>query len=82
MPTTNDNKEKEQASVPFFVHEGMMTRMYRIIRILALLLVAALVIFVLNNIVWMKYVERQRAEMTVEEPYAAGVYEQSDTGDH
>lgn len=70
--------EEQQASVPYFVHEGMMTRMYRIIRILALLLVAALVIFVLNNIVWMKYVERQRVVTTVEEPYAAGIYQQSD----
>ena len=60
-------QDEMQASVPYFVHEGVITRMYRIIRMLALLLVAALVIFVINNVIWMRYVERQRAEMSAEE---------------
>lgn len=74
-------ENEKQAAVPYFVHEGAMARMERIIRILAALLVAALIIFVINNVIWMNYVERQRQEMTVEEVVAdEGVYEQSDPG--
>jgi len=70
--------DDKQASVPYFVHEGAMARMERIIKILAWLLVAALIIFVINNIIWMEYVERQRQETTIEEVVdATGVYEQS-----
>ena len=72
--TENEN----QASVPYFIHEGAMARMERIIRILAGLLVAALIIFVINNIVWMKYVEHQRAETVIEGVVADGVYQQPD----
>ena len=73
-------EEEKQASVPYFIHEGMMTKMYRIIKILAWLLVAALVIFVINNVIWMNYVERQRAEHAIEEVADAGVYQQPDQG--
>lgn len=73
-------EEEKQASVPYFIHEGMMTKMYRIIKILAWLLVAALVIFVINNVIWMGYVERQRAEYAIEEVADAGVYQQPDQG--
>lgn len=73
-------EEEKQASVPYFIHEGMMTKMYRIIKILAWLLVAALAIFVINNVIWMGYVERQRAEYAIEEVADAGVYQQPDQG--
>jgi len=68
----------KQASVPYFIHEGAMARMERIIRILAALLVASLIIFVINNIVWMRYVEKQRAEAAIE-VVADGIYQQPDT---
>lgn len=70
--------EEKQASVPYFIHEGAMARMERIVKILACLLVASLIIFVVNNVVWMKYVERQRAEYEIAE-VQDGVHEQSDT---
>lgn len=75
-------EEKEnRASVSYFIYEGAMARMERIIRILAYLLVAALVIFVINNVVWMKYVERQKAEAQVEEVITdAGIYKYPDSG--
>lgn len=73
-------EEEKQASVSYFVHEGMMTKMYKIIKILSWLLVAALVIFVINNVIWMGYVERQRAEYAIEEVADAGVYQQPDQG--
>ena len=69
--------EDNKASVPYFIHEGAMARMERIIRILAGLLVAALIIFVINNIVWMKYVEKQLTETAIE-VVADGVYQQPD----
>ena len=65
------SENEKLAQVPYFVHEGQMARMERIIRVLAALLVAALIIFVLNNIVWMRYVENQR-----------GAYEEAITGLH
>lgn len=73
-------EEEKRASVPYFIHEGAMARMERIIRILAMLLVAALIIFVINNVVWMKYVEKQTAQTVVEEVADAGLYQQSDPG--
>jgi flagellar biosynthesis/type III secretory pathway M-ring protein FliF/YscJ len=80
------NENEKQAVVPYFIHERDMERMMRIIRILAALLVAALVIFVINNVIWMKYVERQQKQAAVQETAieeiidAEGVHEQPDQG--
>lgn len=76
-------EEKEmQASVPYFVHEGQMARMERIIRILAALLIASIALFILNNVVWMRYADRQIERTRQEATVNAGVYEQSDQGNH
>lgn len=72
-------EEEKQAHVSYFVYEGAMARMERIIKILAALLVAALIIFVVNNVVWMKYVERTRAEYEISE-VQDGVHQQSNQG--
>ena len=75
------SEEQKQASVPYFVHEGTVARMERIIRILAGLLVASLIIFLLNNLVWMRYTERQKTDAYMEGAHdAAGVHEQPDEG--
>ena len=77
-----DEKEK-QASVPYFIHEGQMARMERIIHKLSLTIVAvlavALILFVVNNVIWLHYVERTQTHEQVEVA-DAGVYEQPDTG--
>lgn len=75
-----DNKqEHEQASVPYFIHEGQMARMERIVKRLIILLVAAIALFIVNNVIWMKYTERQVTEARLEVPNA-GVHQQSDSG--
>lgn len=70
-------ENEKQAQVSYFVYEGAMARMERIIKILAALLVASLIIFVINNVIWMKYSERLRAEYAITE-VQDGVYQQSD----
>lgn len=75
-------EEEKQASVPYFIHEGMVSRMERIIRMLtkALIIVVAVVLalFIVNNIVWMKYVNAQKSEQITEKVYDTGIHEQSD----
>lgn len=75
-------EDKEtQAAVPYFVHEGMVARMERIInrltRTIIIVLAVAIILFIANNLIWMNYVERQRQETTVEDVVDAGVHEQS-----
>ena len=72
---------EKQATVPYFVHEGQMARMERIIKVLAVLLVACVALFVVNNVIWMRYTQRQ-VELARQGASDAGVYEQSDPGDH
>ncbi len=78
------SENEKQASVSYFVYEGSMARMERIVRILAILLVAALIIFVVNNVVWMRYVDKAvdaaKAEGLHEETTDPGVYEQPNPG--
>lgn len=75
-------EEEKQASVPYFIHEGMVSRMERIIRMLtkALIIVVAVVLtlFIVNNIVWMKYMNAQMSEQIIEKVYDTGIHEQSD----
>ena len=70
-------EEEKQAVVPYFIHEGQMARMERITKRLTVTIVAvlavALIMFVINNVIWLRYVK---------EVSNAGVYEQSDTVDH
>ena len=73
---------EKQATVPYFVHEGQMARMERVIKILAGLLVTAIVLFILNNVVWMKYTDRQVERVRQEVVADAGIHEQSNPGDH
>ncbi len=75
------NKEQEQqASVPYFIHEGQMARMERIFRIVSVAFLIALAIvttaLVINDNHWRDYCNN------IEERYAAegqshdGVYQQ------
>lgn len=73
--------EEKQACVPYFVHEGQMARMERIIRILAALLVASIALFIVNNIVWMRYTDKQVKAMR-QGGSNAGIFEQSDQGNN
>lgn len=78
--------EEKQASVPYFVHEGIMDKMERMnvrmhsaLRIVCLTLIVVTLLFVagytVNNRNWMRYAEhleeRSRPEVT-----DAGVHEQ------
>ncbi len=59
--------EEDKRDVPRYVHEGAMARMISVIRILAALLVASLVIFVVNNMIWIRHVERIEAQYEISE---------------
>lgn len=80
-----DENEKH-ASVPYFVHEGQMARMERIIHKLSttiiLVLAVALVMFVVNNVIWLNYVRNNKAtdKTEITEVSDAGVYQQPDQG--
>ena len=78
------SEQEKQASVPYFVHEAQMARMERIIRRLFVTIVVTvavtLIMFIVNNVIWMRYVESeyhqgQGAGTTVEQ-----LYEQPDQG--
>ena len=71
------NKEQEQASVPYFIHEGQMARMERIIRILAVLLILTVGLFIVNNVVWMRYTDAQ-VQQARTEVSNDGVHQQPD----
>ena len=75
------NETEKQATVPYFIHEGQMARMERVIRLLAALLVVSIALFILNNVVWMRYTEKQVAEAR-QGVSDAGIHEQPDSGDH
>ena len=71
------NKEQEQASVPYFIHEGQMARMERVIRILAVLLILTVALFIVNNVVWMRYTDAQVQQVRTEVSND-GVHQQPD----
>ena len=75
------NKEQEQASVPYFIHEGQMARMERIIRILAIILAALMImtvgLFIVNNVIWMRYTDAQ-VQLVRTEVSNDGVHQQPD----
>ncbi|MBR5109897.1 MAG: hypothetical protein IK099_06855 [Clostridia bacterium] len=75
------NKEQEQASVPYFIHEGQMARMERIIRILAIILAALMIVtvglFIVNNVIWMRYTDAQ-VQLVRTEVSNDGVHQQPD----
>lgn len=78
-------EQEKQASVPYFVHEGTVARMERIITRLTKTIVAvlaiAIILFIINNVIWMRYVEQQKAATITEGVQdAAGVHQQSDGG--
>ena len=78
-----DENEK-QASVPYFVHEGQMARMERTNRRLCYTIVAVLavglIMFVINNLIWMKYTSTQ-AKTPVEVSDNAAPGERNTAGD-
>lgn len=78
------NKDTEnQASVPYFIHEGQMARMERIIRVLsivlAILMIFTIGLFITNNVIWMRYTDAQ-VQMARTEVCNDGVYQQPDQG--
>lgn len=79
------HENENQASVPYFIHEGQMARMERIYRITVRALIIALAIsvisFVINDSLWRQYCNSIESRYHSEES-DAGIYEQPDTGDH
>ena len=63
-----EEKEKQE-NVPYFIHEGQMARMERANRRLCYTIVAVLavglVMFVINNLIWMKYTAPARPAVEV-----------------
>ena len=74
--------EEKQASVPYFIHEGAMARMERIIKALTKTVVAvllvAIILFIINNVIWMRYTTKLRQETQIE--VTDGVQQQPDGG--
>ena len=54
------DKEKNIATVPFYVYEGMIVRAERYIKILLMAPFIALFALVLNNMIWMCYLNENR----------------------
>lgn len=77
--------EEKQASVPYFVHEGIVSRMERMFRVTVIALMLALVVcvvsFVINDTLWRNHCDTLEARYeTIVEEINAGVYQQSDPG--
>ena len=77
--------QEEQASVPYFVHEGMVDKLTRIIKWLVIALVATIAVGLIyaymSNQAWMSYVEEIRAAnpaTAIEEVQNAGVHQLPD----
>lgn len=75
---SENRPEEKQASVPYFIHEGQMARMERIIRCLIVLVIVAIVLFIANNVVWMRYAEQQVAEARTNVGSNGGVHQLAD----
>ena len=78
------SENEKQASVPYFVHEGTVTRMYRMFRlavvVLAIALAVAVSALVINDTMWRHYCNDLEARYQVEDVANEGVYQQSDPG--
>jgi hypothetical protein len=80
------SENEKQATVPYFVHEGMVARMERMFRITVCALVIALAVcvvsLVVNDTLWRKHCATldARYQTVIEEVQNAGVHEQPDTG--
>jgi len=78
-------QDENQNMISCFAHEAEMNRMERMNKRLLYLVIAvlsvALVLFVLNNFLWMNHLENERAAMErIMEAYETnpGIHEQSD----
>ena len=58
--------ENDKASVPYYLHEGMMTRMERNNRRLLIALIVSVVVLLANNISWLVYEGVVHPPVTVE----------------
>ena len=80
------SENEKQATVPYFVHEGMVARMERMFRITVCALVIALAVcvvsLVVNDTLWREHCATldARYQTVIEEVQNAGVYEQPDSG--
>ena len=66
--------ENDKASVPYYIHEGMMTRMERNNRRLLIALIVSVVVLLANNISWLVYEGVVHPPVTVEETTNEGGY--------
>lgn len=66
-----EDKDKNIEPVPYFIHEGVMTRLAECNKRLLIALIIAVVALVLNNVVWIVYEGVTHGQETV--------YEESDT---
>ena len=77
-------EQEKQANVPYFVHEAQMARMERIIKRLFITIVVTvavtLIMFIVNNVIWMKYVESEYHQGQGAGTPIEQLYEQPDTG--
>ena len=67
--------ENEKASVPYYVHEGVVTHMERNNRRLLIALIVSVCVLLLNNISWLVYEGVQhpaRNPVTIEETMNEG----------
>ncbi len=55
MDNKDINVEKSTEPVPFFIHEGVITRLIECNKRLLIALIVAVVALLINNIVWVVY---------------------------
>lgn len=67
-PTVHeDNRNEDEATVPYYIYEGSMVRAERYFRRLLIALIVALSLIVVNNIAWMYFVSVQHPTEVVTE---------------
>ena len=64
--------ENEKASVPYYIHEGVVTRMERNNRRLLIALIVSVCVLLLNNISWLVYESVQHPAVVIEETMHEG----------
>lgn len=81
MNEKNENENKKKETISVFAHEAEMDRMERMNKRLLCLVIAvltvSLLLFIANNILWMKHNERERADLERIYETNSGIHQQS-----
>ena len=79
-----DDQSQEQASVSWFVFNGSMARMERIIKVICIVFLIGLLVvssaLIINDNNWRKYCAEMEQRYANQAPENPGLYEQPDQG--